>query len=779
VRRAFALAAAASLALSGSVRAQEFDLSRLELPSGFLDLADVTLNTRSDRTITATATATLLGAPTFVLVSSTPASAARRGFILGLKPDDWSFGRIPALDVAPFNQLTLSNVGLVLTDQDIRASSDLLPGEDYEFYRELYQADDYELVLKPGINLIAAIPVDRLEEGHPLRVIMNALGIESGTVLLQGTLGKSLGLIGAGGGGAGIVKDLFLRAELPPMRPPGSPEWFVNGKIALELSGLPSAAVAGEMTVLIDDDQLTFRVAATLARTGMTLSGGLLADEDGWVAPFGIEWLTINKVVLLLGITPTGSVQLGFAGDAVFGEKDVAVAVAIAVSPAGVPTNFMMQGESQAGVALSDIATVQEKMARAAGRDDPRIPLDALPDVAITDLALKFAPKPQPELGIERGMAIKGRLWLQTTPNGELTDFAGVDVNVGDEGFWVRGDIGAFQLGPLALEETKLDLTATREEQRFMLKGAAELLGARQSLDIEVLRSGLSFRSETELWELFHGLVEARAAFDLRNPSFQVHAEMQNDFADVIAPFITGGLQSFAASGEALLAGTDSVLAGLDRILADREADVERIRDALLVLRAQADAAFAQARAVALEAQRVAAGTRAAADAARNTFYATPAGLRYTGLRAQRRAQWVALEARWRVQVAFANGTLAVVAVRQRIVDVLPSIEENVLLLAAQEALAAARDRVETARTNLAALEQRYAQVVAAIEDGVLPLTVERAVFDASLAGLNAGGAAQWSISGTFLGRPFTLERSLDFSNVGAATADLLQGLIG
>jgi len=34
------------------------------------------------------------------------------------------------------------------------------------------------LALKPGINLIGAIPVAELEEGHPLLTIMDALGIE-------------------------------------------------------------------------------------------------------------------------------------------------------------------------------------------------------------------------------------------------------------------------------------------------------------------------------------------------------------------------------------------------------------------------------------------------------------------------------------------------------------------------------------------------------------------------------------------------------------------------
>ncbi|HEX6158514.1 MAG TPA: hypothetical protein VF111_00005, partial [Thermoanaerobaculia bacterium] len=340
MRRALVLTLAATVALSQRAQAQAVDLSHLQIPRGFLDLKDVTIAARSDQTITATAYTTLLNAGTFVLISSTPRTASRRGFILGLKPDEWSLAKsIPQLAVPPFDGLTLSNVGLVITDQDIRASSDEMPEADYDFYRELYQQEDYELVLKPGINLIAAIPVERLDADSPLLRVMGALGIEKGPVLLQGTLGKSLTLIGApGAGAADVIKDLYLRAELPPMHPPGSPEWFRSGQLAVELTGVPSMRLVGEMTVRIEGEDLQFFLATTIARTGASISGGLKADADGWQQPFGIPWLVLKGVVIQLAITPTGSIQPGFAAKMIIGEKDIDVAIALAISPAGVPT---------------------------------------------------------------------------------------------------------------------------------------------------------------------------------------------------------------------------------------------------------------------------------------------------------------------------------------------------------------------------------------------------------------------------------------------------------
>ena len=43
------------------------------------------------------------------------------------------------------------------------------------------------------------------------------------------------------------LRDIFLRAELPPMRPTGSPEWFRSGQLALEITGDPSLRLAGEI----------------------------------------------------------------------------------------------------------------------------------------------------------------------------------------------------------------------------------------------------------------------------------------------------------------------------------------------------------------------------------------------------------------------------------------------------------------------------------------------------------------------------------------------------
>jgi hypothetical protein len=266
-----------------------FDFGAVNLPPDFLSLSDLAIVTTADGALVGTATTALNGQQALVLVSAM-LSGPTRGFTIAVKPQDWKLTEaIPALANPVLDHITFSHVALVVTNQDVQLPSGALTDEEFAFYSEVYQSSDFTLTLKPGINLIAAIPSEGLEPGHPLVAIMNALGIEEGTILLQGTLGKSLAMLASpGAGGLDVIKDLYLRAELPPMRPPGSPAWFRGGQLALELTGDPSVRLVGEIGVTIDETALDFFLAATLARTGVSLSGGLRAD-GGWESPFGIE----------------------------------------------------------------------------------------------------------------------------------------------------------------------------------------------------------------------------------------------------------------------------------------------------------------------------------------------------------------------------------------------------------------------------------------------------------------------------------------------------------
>jgi hypothetical protein len=793
IRRALVAALLALSWVQAPVAAQE-PLEALQqavagLPPGFLDLSEIDVFTGSDGITTVAAKTTLGNAKTDVLVAMTRGAApgAKRGFVLALRPERWSITEaVPQLANPALDGLTFENIALVVTNDSATRTSAEMGEAERAFFANVFHSDTFALTLRPGLNLLAGIPAEGLEPGHPLIVVMDALGIEKGVIFLQGSLGKSLTMLATPGGGMAAIKDLYLRAELPPMRPPNSPEWFLGGQLALELTGDPSVRFVGEMSVQVQDDSLMFFLAAALARTGVSLAGGLVA-ERGWDAPFGIAWVTLNKVILKIGITPAGSVQLGFAGDVVIGEKDMAVAIAVAISPAGAPTNFIFDGSSQAGFGLSDLVMVQEKMAAArqaaasaaGGGPGPtaavRLPIDALPQIEFRDVALKFAPKPEPDLGVERGMAIKGRLWL-APPNGALTDFAAVDVNVGEDGLWVRGDIGALTLGPLALDDAKLDITMTPEEQRFLVKGAATLFSVRQELDVELDRTQLRFFTRTQMFNLFTATLNAQAAFDLRQPSFLVEGVAESDLESVVGPVVQHGALQFARGGAVVVSEAEATVTALRQTLSNAEATVDQLRATLEQQRALAQSRVTTAQSAAQRALTAANTARARRAAA----YAQWAGTSswYAAYKASLYAAYVAAHVNYTVLSATYAATSAAATTAQRVLDALPPVDQNLLLMAADDAARILRQRLETAAVNLEALSAQIDALIALAESGNPVLVIDRAAFRAQLASVTAGGALSWNLVGSFAQQPFDITSTIDFSNLHTGGAQLLTALL-
>jgi len=764
-----------------------FDFQALNLPPGFLTLSDLAIVTNADGALVGTAATELNGQRTLVLVAAA-LTGANRGITIGLKPQDWKLTEaIPALANPVLDNLTFSHVGIVITNQEAQVPSGALTDEEFAFYSQLYQADAFTVTLRPGINLIAAIPAEGLPPDHPMVAIMDALGIEKGTILLQGTLGQSLTLLSnPAAAGRDILKDLYLRAELPPMRPAGSPAWFRSGQIALELTGDPSVRLVGEIGITLDDDLLDFFLAATLARTGVSLSGGLRV-EGGWDAPFGIEWLVIHELLFKLGITPTGSIEPGFAGRMVIGEKDIDVAVSLAISPAGVPTNFMFAGESQAGFGLSDLIQLQQAMRAArdaaaaatgasAASAEARIPLDALPDVSFREVALKFAPKASPELGVERGFAIKGEMWVGP-PGGQPSNVAGVDINVGEDGLWARGHLAAFSVGPLTWDDAELDLTMTPEDQHLLIKGQVQLFSVRQLVDLEMNRQALRFHTETEIYDLFRLDLDAQAAFNLRQPAFRLHGVVQNDFSEVIGPIVRDGMIAFVNGAEVLVAQADAVLTGLDRALSVANLTVEQLRAALEQTRAQAYTVWQAQAGRASERYAEAAAAYRGREAAYRLWRDTPT--RQVALKAQRRVAWVSWVATHTARAAVSAAAAAAAEGARRIYVAIPAPDQSIVVQRAEQTIENLRAQVAAAQASIRDLRDKLERLDEALAGSGTAFAVQRAEVNADLEAMRRGQAVSWSIGGTFLDQPFTIERSLNFADVTRAAGELLGGLLG
>ena len=518
--------------------------------------------------------------------------------------------------------------------------------------------------------------------------------------------------------------------------------------------------------------------------SGMSLAGGLLA-EYGWQQPFGIPWLILNKVVLQVGITPTGSIQPGFAANMVVGEKDIDVAVAMAISPAGVPTSFMVSGESEAGFGFSDLVEVQSGMAAAReaaagalGMDGPpRIPLDALPDMDLREVALKFAPADVPELDVERGFRVAGMLWLPLSADGELTEFAGVDVSVSEDGILAAGELGAFELGPLVWQDAMLDLAATREAQHLMVSGAVELFGASQLVDLSFTREEFAFRSETNMFDMFTADITASSVFNLRQPDFQLHAIARADFGDAVGPMAQDAIILFVEQGEAVVAATAEANRAASEAVANTQATVDELRR---VLEAQRQLAVDALTAAQLDSQ----AARSRMTAAWNTRNARLATYRATPLypawrKAQTLAAYNQAHRQYVAQAVRYKATVAVVGANQRLLAAIPPVDQNIALLTAGEALRVLRAQLEETQRQLDQMETQFAAINGALARGEQLLVIDRAEFRGGLQSAMNGEAMRWDLVGRFVGEPFELSQTMDFSNPGEGAAEMLRALFG
>jgi hypothetical protein len=309
-----------------------------------------------------------------------------------------------------------------------------------------------------------------------------------------------------------------------------------------------------------------------------------------------------------------------------------------------------------------------------------------------------------------------------------------------------------------------------------MLQGEAELFGARQAIDVHLSKKAFWFQSETRLFDLFTADLSAESVFDLRRPSFKVDAVVQNDFGEVLGPLFQDGLVQFAEGGAEVTAAAREAIEEVDRVLADAQATVEDLRRVIEARRARARAAVQEMQQRVAQARRALNSALASRNAAWRAYQNTP--WRRAGLKAQRRAAYARANARFLTRAAVYNGRRAPLAARQAVLDALPPPDRNILVMTAEAAAQALRNQLRRSQERLQTLEARFLAIAEAAQSGETLVTIQRAEFHGELSAAAGGGAIRWDITGSFAGRPFEVHRELDFSNVGEAAAQIVEGLL-
>ncbi len=470
-----------------------------EIPA--LSLRDValTIETGATPTTSFAATASVEGFDVDVLATAMRPSSGSTKVIFGVGFESWGMADLlPDVAGTPLEALEFPRTALVLSTYQGRLRPASMPRPLTEFLERAVPAESMEL--QPGLSMLGSLDF----AGTALERPMEALGFSGASFPITGTLpGKMLGLSGSSTGGAGLGA-LSLRVSLPDIRPPGSPEWFVSGRVSLVVSGEPSIGLEGSMTVAIDEDVLTFVVGAQFVRrgAGVTISiFGILEADEPWVAPLGVEWLTLERAALELTITPIGSIGVGFAGTMELGTKDVEAALALEISAAtGVPTNLILRGASNAGISTNDLLLLQRSIAGAAGAK-PLIDASEYPSLTLRDAEFQFAPKSSDVLGVQAGFIIAGDAYA-AVGGGAQQRFAFLDVRIGVDGLRAAGNLRAYELGPLDWNDIDLDLELSPTDQHFIFDGGVELLGIDSRVSVDLSTRSVFFAGRQALRDL-------------------------------------------------------------------------------------------------------------------------------------------------------------------------------------------------------------------------------------------------------------------------------------
>jgi hypothetical protein len=467
-----------------------------ELPALVIDDVLIDVRTGVDPTIAIGGEATVIGRRADVLFSVESAPGAGSGVLLGVALDSWRLAdALPALDGTLLDEFEFPPTALVLSALDGSIEPADLSAPAQRFFEGI--GDGRPLELAAGLSLIGSLDL----RGTAIEAPLAALGFDDGRFPIRGTLPGSMLGIGSADGGDPLA-GLALAVQLPGITVADGPEWFRSGSLSLVLTGRPSIGLAGSMTVLVDGEELDFNVGAEFARTSLGAELALFGEletQRPWVAPFGIEWLTVNGLALELSLDPVGTVGLGFAGDIVIGSKDLRAAIAVEISAAGVPTNLVLQIESDEGVSTEDLFAVQRVMAEGSGA--PAVDTSRYPTLELRDIELRFAPRASERLGVDAGFVIAGEAYAAIAGS-PAQRFAFLDVRLTDRGLFATGELSAFTLGPLSWSDVTLDLELSRDAQRFMFDGALTILGTTIDVSIDLSTDSIIMQGREALDEL-------------------------------------------------------------------------------------------------------------------------------------------------------------------------------------------------------------------------------------------------------------------------------------
>jgi len=459
------------------------------------------------------------------------------------------------------------------------------------------------LSLNDGLSIVAAVTMPSSLTGllDSVHVDPAAPGLITGTLPIFGG-----------------PQNLALNISLPSIPATDSiPDMFESGSLSMQLTST-SLALTGSLTFNIPKghitdagkctslggvmrsargtteaphcfDQVPFDVttALTVSPPSMTLTGGLHSGY-AWQAPLDVEWLSLNKATIELGVSVSATgptFTLGFAIGATVANHDFLGALKASISPTPNPPFFVINPQgfrisSNSGLSIQDLVDLGTAVS---GKS---LTLGGVPNIAVRNVDLRWSETTDTALCLPQGLHIAADLYINPSsspapavagcPDDSGTEsnrttacvndasngcFASVDIGIDDKGIHASGNLGSFNVGPISFGGALVDAELTSDVQRLLIKGSMSIQGfASGSLDLLVGTTNLHFRGSVQLFgSAFDAYLDGDASINLAHltdltnpPAFSVKAVLKSDFLSQAGVALAGTLQTLKPAIQAL-----------------------------------------------------------------------------------------------------------------------------------------------------------------------------------------------------------------------------------
>lgn len=495
-------------------------------PNPGLGNISVFLGVDADRTVTvsatATATMTLGSFNGSVDVLIRDRGGSEGGLLVAVRPSSqMTLNGLLGTTLSP--DVTLPQISVVIATKDINEDSSGLDGPTKTYFQQT-QCDtsepdcDFTLDIKAGVGIEASVTMPdqlvqmfctMLSESTCTNPFSGPIVIDGQIPLFGGTTTSLTINLPAITVASGAIQS--VSAFISISATDNSLGFSIGGTLLLFAPGTGGAATCpGSVTPPSGDVCLDLSISGALSvspgSVSVTITGSLTGGNatSGWQLPGKVSWLTINDLVVQIGVT-TGAeggagVTLGARAAVLIGDTDLEFSIDLEIMAEAPWVNLLgISASSQNGLSMTDLAALYTKVS------GQSVDSSALPPVAVRNLYFSYSSVPTPDpnpLCLDNGIHISGELVLTNSGATPVTPelptgadagctppskssicssdssscLASVYLSIDDNGIDGKAALGAWTAGPVIFDGAELDFTLNSSEVQLEIKAGGTLL---------------------------------------------------------------------------------------------------------------------------------------------------------------------------------------------------------------------------------------------------------------------------------------------------------------